>query len=407
MRRFRPLILWLLLPAISLAAQSCTPSAPVVMPSPVDRPAVIKEGRTWNLASGYPRLDIPRLICGKNGRMWAIGQTELPDNSNAIICARFDGQAWTSMTEVVAPIKFTNSDMTACLDKDDNPVVLWMDNTQPGMDTLFWSRRTAEGWSKPEGIAQAPGRMFPKPSACRNAQGYIHVVYRSELDPPEQYSQGLIIADGIWTPKYYHLYYDGQKWSTPQPTTGRGRFGVGDARLSLEPGGQLCLVTNVTEYPQLESRSSYLGCQLWDGKSWSDIRRLSPKGADVSEGSAAIDAHGDWHAAWRNSGGTGYYWRTSQDGKPLLNLPCGPYTDPAVQSNAWGWALLCQKANMGFRAMAWTGKEWTPELIFPPPADPAPLQQLTTAPNGAIYVVSGSWGKMYINELLPGGEEKP
>ena len=269
-------IRWLCLVALTTAASvmGCSSSTSPLPPPPSQtaasaKPATVVLGRTWTLSAGK-RLDQPQLLCDSRGCLWAFGQNELADESCAIVCARFDGQAWTPLAESVAPIKFTLSPMTAVLDASDNPVVIWGDFTdKPGELCLFFTRWTGREWTKREAIASMSSHAFPAPTACLDGQGRLHVVYRSNLDPPERYSQGLLIVDGVSSPKFFHLSYDGRHWSELQPTTGRGRFGVGEPHLSLETGGRLCLVTDITDYPQLGPTTEYLAFQAWDGKSWS------------------------------------------------------------------------------------------------------------------------------------------
>ena len=409
-------IRWLCLVALIMvgAATGYSSSASTSAPRPSSpsqtaasaKPATVMLGRTWTLSAGK-RLDQPQLLCDDRGRLWAFGQTQLADKSWAIVCARFDGQTWTPFAESVTPTKFPNSPITAALDASDNPVVIWGDvSDKRGELALFFTRWTGREWTQREAIARVPSNVFPAPTACLDGQGRMHVVYRNNLDPPEGYSQGLLVVDGVWSPKYFHLSYDGRQWSEPQPTTERGRFGVGEPYLNLEADGRLCLVTEISDYPQLGSATKYLAFQTWDGKCWSKFQRLTPEGVSIFGGSMALDASGARHVTWWDRNLKSDYLRVTAEGKIEADPVCREMCKSVVKRNAFGW-ILCYSESQGYdRAQAWTGDRWTPPVEVPDMGEYM-TKMLVAAPSGAIYVFRTSWGKMHIQEILLGGAKKP
>jgi len=400
---------WLLLVLpLTLPARAVTnPPQTVTSTTGAQSPAAVKLGRAWTLPAAK-RLDSPILLGDSHGRLWAFGQVKLPDSPAAIVCARFDGQKWTPLKEVVAPVKFTLSPMTAVLGSDDNPMVLWVDSTdQPGKACLYCTQWTGQQWSKPKELALTRTNDFPAPSACRDSKGIVHVVYRSNLNPSESYSQGLVVVDGVWSPKLFHLTFDGRAWTSPQPTTGRGRFGMGEPHLGLDPNGKVFLATEVTDYPQLGPQATHFAMQTYADGRWSELQPLTTNGEQAGGCSMAVDAWGFRHIVWHNRNSEGRYIRLTPDGKAATPSPEVGLDQPMLKSSALGWVVRFSRGGVDANlASVWTGEAWTPPLVMPDSGGHGAVK-LAAAADGAMFAFWDNWGTLCIQEILLTSKKAP
>lgn len=319
----------------------------------------ISRGAQWTLSASGPRMHSPLVLCETSGRMWAFCATSF-GGSPAITCARFDGTSWTPLEEVVATQKFELTHMTAALDTSEKPVVVWTDfSEKSGEQCIFSTRWDGQAWSPREAIDKMGSGLFPEPQACTDRQGNVHVVYAGNLVPPEDYAIGGLLAEGITTWKCWHLIFDGRAWNKAKPTTGRGRFHVGDPKISSESDGNIYVVAEVETFTWLDREDHYIGIQTWDGKQWSWFERLTPKGIRPCIASAALDSRGVWHVTWWETRGADFY--ASKEGSAITS-PEHMAGHSVLRSDTLGRVVHCWQQKYTIQARGWNGQRWTPPL---------------------------------------------
>ncbi len=248
------------------------PPAPVV-PSQ----AGLVEPRPWPAKEADTRAVECLELAGQDGAGWKLCQVSAGDR-HAVVSSRREGGEWSPRMEIAlltAPP--TPGHAAAALDADGWPVYVWTDAAEtPGEQAFFATHRTGDGWTRPLVLDRTASRDFVFPAACTGPDGTVHVIYTRRLDPPEEYATGLFPTEGQFPQKLFHVFFDGDRWSRPKPTTGRGRFDVGRPQIGLDADGKVRVVAEITTYPRVGDRQHFPGTQAWDGKTWSEFERFRP-----------------------------------------------------------------------------------------------------------------------------------
>ncbi|MCX5672528.1 MAG: hypothetical protein NTU94_14525 [Planctomycetota bacterium] len=361
-------------------------------------------GRQWRIDKPSRSWD-PIVLAGPRGELWAFCHVRRDEKtgSGAVTFARFDGKGWTPWADVAPCSKVEPIGPAGAVDGSGNPVVVWEDlgSEKPGEKGLFFTRWTGQAWTKPELLVTLAIFSHAQATVCTDSRGNVHLVYQGPLKPEESYSIGFIHVHGAAAEKTWHMIFDGRTWTPPAPTTGPGRYCMGDPRLTAEPDGKVYLAAQIFPFTWLSLGNHYAGCQAWDGKAWSALERLTPENLSAGDrASMAVDARDTKFVTWWNPQAkmvqvarkTG--WNLSP---PEVLAPQGSM--PVLRSDTGGRALLAWYGNGSMHIVARAGKGWTPEVTFPAPHPFSDIEWTRGGP-GTMLLRWATRDALYIQEVL-------
>jgi len=210
------------------------------------------------------------------------------------------GPAETIWEKENAPSGDTLSFATAAL-VADGPLVIWLAQAEGNLE---YSRRQATGWTKPQPIggttARQTGRRYI--AAVVDESGVLHCLYAGRLQPPEDYTTGIL--DGYFPLKLFVTVLDGDKWSNPQCLMSRSRVSTSEIA-AIRCGDRVCVLAAIREEAPLGGKSERMGFlatkpSLSDWVYFDDTNRLVLY-RDIS---LARDDAGRFYAAYQASDST-------------------------------------------------------------------------------------------------------
>ncbi len=278
--------------------------------------------------------------------------------------------------------------MTVLLDAKGRPLIIvagFDDRTGAFVAAIH---RKNERWSDPVQIDRLDaGSHISNLAAVTDTNGMIHLVYARGLVPPESYGIGFPMVEGASANKIHHVTFDGERWSTPQATTGRARFSVHQLALSARTDNQVLVSATVRPFTWMEHRPDYIGYQLLRKGRWSSLTKLTPP-APEADGFATMDGWGHVHAwSWGELGHWHYHWPASAtaDGpEPSVNGDNEYYPSPPV-IKAMDEGKLA--ALVDERVLVWNGATWSaPQAL---PSNGKPWSGLAAGPDGKL--VAWQW----------------
>lgn len=284
----------------------------------------------------------------------------------------------------------------AVVDARDRPVVFWAGHDGvPGEQAIGMSQWTGQGWTAPRvmdrlGVSESVSHM----AALAAGDGGVHLVYNRPLSPREQYSRGFIIVDGAYADKCYHLWRSGDKWMPARPTTGKGRYTVGDVDLSEGPGGRLLLSQVIQPFGAVSYEKGYVACQWWDDKGWGPLRRVTAAERNVAYGGVATDGWGTRHAWWREGPGRAAgYIRPGPDGTAASAETLDDGSKVSFVGDRLGRLFMLRRETRD-TLRVWNGVSWSDPL-----AVPGPLPGLAAGPDAAVFLYGRQGEELVVQEV--------
>jgi len=303
-----------------------------------------------------------------------------------VVSLRWQGSEW-SEPEAVSSSDWSHVDnVNAAMDPAGRPVVFWTGFLGGPGEKLGCAHWTPDGWQPKGPLA---GKLyFSEIASCVDRNGNVHVAYDGPLTPRERYSLGIVVVDGAYADKCHHLVFDGQRWTPPRATTGRGRFSVKDLHLSTGPTGTVYLSATLSPFDRISYGKSYLAYQTWDGTQWSGFRRVTPKGVDVEEGRLVVDAWGTKHVWWQTEICPSY--AMLRNGTTSVPRPVsGWHVSQSVVADGAGRAVIC----WGDGLRIWNGRQWSDPL--------APVSgQLDATAGGATFLTWQDANRIVLQEVV-------
>jgi hypothetical protein len=352
-------------------------------------------GRKFRLQRSLPGWSV--LIPGKPGNFW-IGCAQ----GNRIVACRYDGTAWSEAETVVSSSSAFQMIHTVngAWDTRGNPVLVWVvdDIKESELATASWTGRE---WSKPT-VLDRLSRPIASIDCLSDAQGRIHVVYTRPLEPPEVYAN---LGEASHKPeKCYHVWYDGQKWSSPAPAASPGRYSVEKVHLGLGTNGRVSLSQIRVNFALFEPPGRFITYQTWNGKTWSDTRLATPKDRWAESGAAAMDASGVLHGwALMDRRAETHDYNATKDITELRYYRVGKLGSFHVEKGQ-----TCQIINdyrgriirvtwpddRSSHIQLWTGDTWTEPVVVPTHG------RMKLGPDHRLYLASDDSGSGDVWEML-------
>lgn len=209
----------------------------------------------------------PLCVVGPQGEQWFVPIARLTGDSRN--CWRLvDGVRKETGPFAPARWEFVIHQAATTL-PDGRPMVVWsgFDGT-PG-EKIVSTTLDGEDWSAPTVIAT--GVRVRCLDLLRDADGRIHLLYVSPLQPGESYGP----IDGFYPYKSWHVCHENGAWGKPRPIQGRGRFDISQALLTLTPSGRMVASAEIVH--QFNSGNRKLAVQVLGKGGWSDVRELDNK----------------------------------------------------------------------------------------------------------------------------------
>lgn len=375
--------LWTLVVAILILLVGCSkpsepaPSASSASASSHPADVTLSAGQEQFVKTEQPMGgDELHLVAASNGNAWLF----LKSMRSLSYAARQKG-SWTEPTAIPTDgWKFINR-MTVAMDKEGRPIVVWagFDDT-PG-EALAALRWLGDGWSSPAILDRLEtSTSVESLHTLRDPSGRVHLAYDRPLNPRESYNIG---GHGMFPRKCWHAVFDGQRWSTPAPTTGPGRFSAYARGLSLGPDGRIALGIHVS----LPGDPGYVAQQAWDGNTWSSIEKLK----NAQSGGVVATPWGD-RLLW---------WTLDQSfGASVVRGDC----EAAVPEACWsrstlvtadkaGRIVVCARDGDG-AVHLWNGENWSGGLRF------EGADAIVPTPNGNLLAARWERGGVRIQDIL-------
>lgn len=350
--------------------------------------------------------DLTELVCDAGRTLWFFHT-----HDGKVYCSKFVNGTAASLETVMEGWERVGN-ITACLDAAGNPTVVWAGNrsdqevaTRPfplgernrSGDGLFEgqvlaaSTWTGKAWTAPTILdVLGPGMVGNRLHSLRDAAGTIHVVYDRKLEPPEDYNIGFILGEGFFPNKCFHVYRQGGNWSSPLPTTGSGKFDVGEMRLNNTSDQRLEL-SLLTELP----RQGYVGLQQWNGKTWSPLKQISPTLASVSfyGGGSFLDQRGA-RITWWSGEDNEYTCVVSVPHESDYRERFVSLRGPIFACHALGIVLLLSPDYHQGELRLWNGRKWTAPMAC------SPGEYLVGSSSGAVYMARWDRETLVVQEVI-------
>lgn len=374
----------------SCAKEDQPTSGPV---SPLDEPVIeLSFGR--RILCELPEAaggDRCKVICDSSGRLWLFIA-----RFQSLSYSTYEGETWTPVKPVCSSEwKFINR-MTAVVDGTGLPIVIWAGFDGGPGESLAAVRWNGSDFGRPWCLDRLPaGKSIGGLDAILDCGGRLHVAYDRPLSPPEEYATGSIIVDGEFPDKLFHIVFDGQGWSVPHPTTGKGQYYVDDVVLSSDLKGKVCLSAVIAPFGTSAKRD-YVAYQIWSSGKWSSAARGSPEGQDVSEGQAAIDPDGAVHVWWAVGFNPTLYCALPQ--KRVAPGTAREWYDPPFLARLSGPLLA---ANSSGFVSVWNGAVWCR------PLETGGSEGIAAGPNHKVFTWVWADEGVVIQEMLVANKGTP
>lgn len=326
-------------------------------------------------------LMIPR---GRND-LWVI-----VTSSEKLSWSRYDGMSWSDLKPIDTQGWELISTLCGTLDAEGNPVLIWAGFDEAPGEGLATIRWTGTGWSTPHELDRLETATPVGTMDCLlSKDGKIHLAYDRPLVPRERYAIGLVVVDGAFPSKCYHVVGDGKSWSRPQATSGPGMYHVQDLRLSIGPMNRVYLSVVVGPFSRSGGyEKAYVGYQTWDGERWGSLSRLTPKDQKAHQGYAVVDKWGTKHVGWADDSWSPHYLSIRPNRvSPVESLP--DYDRWDLRQDALGRAVMVWSD----RIRVWTGRKWA-ETAVPE------ISELAIGRDGTLYMVQWLGTQITMQEIL-------
>ncbi len=361
---------------------------PVVTP-PTDPPQIHLSLRGSETLRVSPPTGDDRsyMVFDSQSRLWVFFRSSSPSEGTLSYMVRgtdgwskpetLSGDQWSYVEEVAV-----------LLDPQGRPLIVIAGYDDETGTFVAAIHREDEQWSAPVHVDRLERcDLISNLAAVTDTDGLIHLVYARNLVPRESYGIGFPMVEGASADKIHHVTFDGERWSTPKPTTGRERFSVRQLALSAGPDSLVLVSATVSPFTWMEFRPEYIGYQLLRKGRWSSLTRLTPPTPEA-DGFARMDGWGHVHAWSRGEFGRWqYHWPASAraDGpEPSVTGGNEYYPSPPVIKTMNGGKLA---ALVDERVLVWNGATWSVPLDLP--SNGKPWSRLAAGPDGKL--VAWQW----------------
>jgi len=325
------------------------------------------------------------MVYDSQSRLWVFFRGWSPGTISYMVRGR-DG--WSKPAAIGGGTWSYIEAMTLLLDTKGRPLLIVAGYDDHTGEFVAAIHRKEKRWSTPVSIDRLQAcDILSSLAAVTDTDGVVHLVYRRSLVPKESYGIGFPVVEGASANKIHHVTFDGKRWSTPQATTGRGRFFVRQLALSAGPDNMILVSATVSAFTWMEHRPEHIGYQLLREGRWGSLTKLASPGSKA-DGFATMDGWGHIHAWSRGSmGHWRYHWPASAtaDGpEPSVNGNQEYYPSPPVIKSMPGGKLA---ALVDERVLVWNGATWSAPLDLP--SNGKPWSCLAAGPNGNL--VAWQW----------------
>ncbi len=331
-------------------------------------------------------------VSGQDGQVWVF----LQEMFQPLMAAQLVKDLKPTF-EPISPGDWNNVECLSVTNDDTgNPVVFMMGYSKDARNTVVVVRKYIEqNWTEPILLDTFDGSgTFSSMLSLLDSNGYIHVIYDRNLKPRESYG----FMEGYFPDKCFHAWYDGKNWNRAQSTTGRGTFYVEPRFLSELPNAKICVGMKVIPFSKFGGyKTKYVGCQLWDGKQWSDIIKKPPEEAFSSniEDNAIFDYWGN-SLTYMNKVGKNYCIlknKANADNETVTLL-----SPPLVKRDDSGRILVCSSNSTQGEIRIWNGNRWLTSLSYPLNGQEK-IDQILSNPNGDIFLLHKGPSQITVQQI--------
>jgi hypothetical protein len=316
--------------------------------------------------------DYPCIAQGQDGRLH-VAWVDTRDGDQEIYYKACDATGGWSADERVT--SYSLVDRSPAIAVGDTAVYLaWERHVSPmKVYSVFFSQRTAAGWSAPIEADLAAYKDCYRPSLAFGSEGLLHLVFEREtasLRPDEK-------------EKIVHKSWDGSAWS--------GRTGL-SSDVSYSRGPVVAVGSDSTVHVVWQDGENIGGdifYTWYDGASWQATEQIVTGGAEASMPSIAVDGNGGVHVVWvDHRHGQSEVYSMSKDGsswgaQTRLTNAVGASMLPTVAANGPG--KVC---------VVWTDlRHGNAEVYFVSSSDASGIRDIPAA------TADGSW--LYLSQPYP------
>lgn len=231
---------------------------------------------------------------------WGLRKGVEPDTEKtSIIYSKWDGESWTSPTDILISLNNERSYMPAAvIDKDEQVHIIWNGNQLYYSSASSDSADSPQSWSKPLGISGGRN-MATQASIAIGRENELHVMF-SEAGKD-----------------VYHVVStdNGASWNEPNIVTSvQDGYCTLMPHIAIDSNNVIHIVWSQAPLPEAYPPSGIYYSRSEDGgTTWTDARELAGEG--YGEANIVLDSNMNVHTVWNGRATVaGRYHRISEDG---------------------------------------------------------------------------------------------